>query len=633
MFIIISQTSGKPLFRPTVPSLEHNEARHSSPALNDSIYSTESTRRPNNEDIFTDILRRDELLKQKRSLNQAKAAEDMIRDMSANQVKALQTSNSILKDSTEKHIEELFRMLVATSMEGHAVNNLNLNRIDLNGDGESECDDFKSRVLDFGVVQMDALVPEVGNLLRDMRKEYEEICRLNRTETYEDRESDEPHEPESILITFYEFRKLALRAIKHRNGTGKAYICAPRKKPELAMQMVINNLKEETFRPIIDKTSQQLAQRTVTSKLKSVAIEDVIHAEGERLKSKIEIARFEKFLKESKDYTYKPTLFKPPSYVKPKYRGLDSLHNSSNQEEENNENAVQNEQTDGQNSPSGHKRSSRVVYRHVSEVDYYDDDSSTILTVDGMPPEDHAFHGSDPNLPPLGGGGTATPCRVHDFVDISYLSSESPGDDDAASASARINSTGYLARHTSAALNTTSRTDGSVVTDSTRRDDLELVSLHHLYSNNNIVDPHENADDGVQHEEGGELLEEESREIEGSYFFDSNKRRDSLNSGDSFASSAEKFDSMHEKLKAIRSKHHHGHHKQSRSSAILQHRSGKNGVPLQQLQNGASFRPPPLPHDLVLEKMKKQQIQHQVEEHERSSRSPPPPPPPLNVVQ
>ena len=129
------------------------------------------------------------------------------------------------------------------------------------------------------------MVPEVSALLRDMQREYEHLCRLNRTETYQDTDDEEEqqqreHEEheESPLVTFDEFRTLALRAIKHRNGTGKAYICAPKKKPEVAMQMVIKNLKEETFHPTIDKNSLQLAQRPVTSKLKTVAIEDILQA-------------------------------------------------------------------------------------------------------------------------------------------------------------------------------------------------------------------------------------------------------------------------------------------------------------------------------------------------------------------
>ena len=270
--------TGKPLFRPVIPSLDACD----SSLLNDSICSAEtvsSRRRFNNDDVFTDILRRDDLLKQKRNLSQAKAIEDEMKDMSANRVKALETSNSILKDSREKQIEELYRMLIVSttftastnSMEGEAQEG-NSNHI-LSDDVE----DFKSRVLDFGLVHTDAMVPEVSALLRDMRREYEELCRLNRTETFQDTDEEEIHQ-ESPLVTFDEFRKLALRAIKHRNGTGKAYICAPKKKPEVAMQMVIKNLKEETFRPTIDKNSLQLAQRPVTSKLKSVAIEDILQA-------------------------------------------------------------------------------------------------------------------------------------------------------------------------------------------------------------------------------------------------------------------------------------------------------------------------------------------------------------------
>ena len=270
--------TGKPLFRPVIPSLDACD----SSLLNDSICSAEtvsSRRRFNNDDVFTDILRRDDLLKQKRNLSQAKAIEDEMKDMSANRVKALETSNSILKDSREKQIEELYRMLIVSTTFTASTNSMEDEAQEGNSNHifSDDVEDFKSRVLDFGLVHTDAMVPEVSALLRDMRREYEELCRLNRTETFQDTDEEEIHQ-ESPLVTFDEFRKLALRAIKHRNGTGKAYICAPKKKPEVAMQMVIKNLKEETFRPTIDKNSLQLAQRPVTSKLKSVAIEDILHA-------------------------------------------------------------------------------------------------------------------------------------------------------------------------------------------------------------------------------------------------------------------------------------------------------------------------------------------------------------------
>lgn len=265
-----------------IPSLE---ASCDTSLLNDSICSTESTsvrRRLNNEDVFTDILRRDDLLKQKRNLSQARAIEEEIKDMSVHRAKALETSNSILKDSREKQIEELYRMLIISTTFAAPLPPTeardSVTEIDPNRALSDDANDYKSRVLDFALVHTDAMVPEVSALLRDMRREYHELCRLNRTETYQDTDEEEEIHEESPLVTFDEFRKLALRAIKHRNGTGKAYICAPKKKPEVAMQMVIKNLKEETFHPTIDKNSLQLAQRPVTSKLKSVAIEDILQA-------------------------------------------------------------------------------------------------------------------------------------------------------------------------------------------------------------------------------------------------------------------------------------------------------------------------------------------------------------------
>lgn len=356
-------------------------------------------------DIFSDILRRDELLKQKRSLSQAKAVEDELKDISVHQAKALQSSNMILKDSREKQIEELYRMLLASTHTTHSANNASICERSQE-ESTDEISDFKARILDFNLVHTDVMIPEVNSLLLDMRREYEEICRMNRTETFEDREEEDVSKQSSIPLTFDEFRRLALRAIRHRNGTGKAYVCAPRKKPEVAMQMVINHLKEETFHPVIDKASKQMVVRH-QPKFKNVAIEDILQAEGERMKSKKEIAKFEKFVKESKDYTYKPTLFKPPSYVKAKYRGME--------EEEGEE-----------------REQSRAVGGTMQDVAEYFDDNSTIGTEDLLSLSDSVqhHHPLENALPPLSGHSAAcTPCRVHDVLDVSYLSVTSPGEE------------------------------------------------------------------------------------------------------------------------------------------------------------------------------------------------------------
>lgn len=433
---------GQPLFRPHIPSLEHAD-QSLSLSLNDSLNSSGYVQhRQHDGDVFIDILRRDEVLKQKRSLNQAKAIEDELKDMSAHQVKALQISNTILKDSREKHIEELYRILVASTLTNssagdqidstNAENNNYYNEEGSNhvNNGVSETierfNNFKTKILDFSLVQTDAMIPEVSTLLKDMRREYEEVCRLNRTETFEDREDvAEDGRKTPILVTFDEFRRLALRAIKHRNGTGKAYLCAPKKKPELALQMMFKNLKEETFHPIIDKTSQQLANRPKNSKFRDIPIEDILQAEGERMKSKVEIARFEKFIKDGKDFTYKPTLFKPPSYVKAKYRGMDIVT-----EEEPGEG--------GEFIASTHPLPQDGGYAtdgFQMQQSGFIEDNSTIFTDDMMSLSNSILHEYEgPTLAPLasmsGGSNTFSRCMVHeDKHNVSYLSSGSPDAD------------------------------------------------------------------------------------------------------------------------------------------------------------------------------------------------------------
>jgi hypothetical protein len=84
--------------------------------------------------------------------------------------------------------------------------------------------------------------------------------------------------------------------------------------------MIRQNQQQETFRPKIDKTSSELSASR-QKLLQEQPIELILQAEGHKVRGKVEAARQEQVLREAEELTFKPQLFRPPSYVQARYRG------------------------------------------------------------------------------------------------------------------------------------------------------------------------------------------------------------------------------------------------------------------------------------------------------------------------
>lgn len=140
--------------------------------------------------------------------------------------------------------------------------------------------------------------------------------------------------PTDLLVSYEEFKSLASQCMKQRSGPGKGYISAPKKKPDVAIQMKLQQYAEETFRPDIDPGSLSLASRHRHSQLRqdAISIEDILLTDGAMMKDKIELLRQQKILAESEQLTFKPTLIKPPSYITPRYRGMEILEEEDEDE-------------------------------------------------------------------------------------------------------------------------------------------------------------------------------------------------------------------------------------------------------------------------------------------------------------
>ncbi len=215
--------------------------------------------------------------------------------------------------------------------------------------------DWKEKSLDLLLIKPHLLVNEVSTLLLDMKYMLFEkwiakqrLKQLNQKksplkspnndkveEKEEDEEKDQPNDqedanvmqtaPDQLLVTYEEFVKVATRCVKQRSGPGKGYIFAPKKKADVALQMKLQEYSEETFHPEIDKVSVAIIQKHLrqSNQTEPIPIEDILTADGQRVQKKIEQLRKAKEEKETKELTFKPQLYKPPSYIVPRYRGLD----------------------------------------------------------------------------------------------------------------------------------------------------------------------------------------------------------------------------------------------------------------------------------------------------------------------
>jgi transcription elongation factor Elf1 len=477
-FYTYDVNTGQQLWKPKVSSLPEDYP----------VKITASSTPGRKRNIWNEIIRKDKEMLEDKLSKQRKAIEKTLEEISKNQVKALPTSNEILQHSTNKNLEDLYKLLLvnthplnnalpdrppsafddeSSETKQHVNNNVNeqdesdstlsssvgnqqknsqvplsistndkirkdmlhlqnpthfpahfLKRpsdndeIDSNYSSSIPADtntivserqlnevlnsylqDWKEKKLDLLLINPNLLINEISTLLLDMklvvfnqwltkqRKKLLEEKNLGTTTTTKDKSKSHPKrksdnlstntdeyqgddndlesetvpkeedyddehilklEPERLLISFPEFVRLALKCIKRRNGPGKGYIFAPKKKLDLAIQMKLHEYSEETFHPEIGKNSEAIISQkrhiyqphdgsASTTPRTPLPIEIVLTEDGKRIQKKLEILREEKKLKEEEGLTFKPHLYKPPSYVVARYRGLDL----SNQDEEN----------------------------------------------------------------------------------------------------------------------------------------------------------------------------------------------------------------------------------------------------------------------------------------------------------
>lgn len=167
------------------------------------------------------------------------------------------------------------------------------------------------------------MIPEIKALVVEVRneklKKYEKLSNEITSST--------SSQSSSVIIDFKEFGILVRKCLKKRNGPGRTYVYAPKKRPHVTLELLQNELQEETHQPVIDKVSAVIAKERYVKKSVPGAsyarpIEEVLLKEGKKVQEKIAIARKQKEEQELKNLNFKPHIYKPPKSVVPRYRGL-----------------------------------------------------------------------------------------------------------------------------------------------------------------------------------------------------------------------------------------------------------------------------------------------------------------------
>jgi hypothetical protein len=226
---------------------------------------------------------------------------------------ALPQSNTILDGATEKSIEEMFRLLVASSAHSDDMNRTDDKAAEMISKVSVSFSDVTNLTLDLAKIQLGLMIPEVNSLLIDVRNKYKELKASSKASTGPNDGHDEVGD--KLVVNFGIFRNLVKKCLKLRNGVGRSYVYAPKKKPEVAHKMVMEERRALTFKPSLHTNPDLNLDRD-----RSIPIEDLLWREGKKTKLKIEASKKLWAKEEEKELTFKPKIYKPPRGVVPRYR-------------------------------------------------------------------------------------------------------------------------------------------------------------------------------------------------------------------------------------------------------------------------------------------------------------------------
>ena len=312
----IDPNTGRPFFQPHLPARQG--MAHGGDTSEIVVRARRTGRDGAQIDVFQHLVEKTELKRERGERAVAKALEDERAALAKCKVSALPKSSQILSAANERSLEEMFRLLLAgveyDKLHGAEVSDQR-RRAALICAISSNLKDFRSRLLDIRLVQAQYMIPEVRTVVDFVRSE-KAAAQQKLEWQHNATGSSALVAADAPLVSYGEFKKLASKSLRKRNAIGKSYVYAPKKRPEVTVSILRDQLKEETFRPQIDKKSVELALKSHEAK----PVHEVLINKGEQNKIKVALARKEQDEREQSELTFKPRLYRPPAYVVPKYR-------------------------------------------------------------------------------------------------------------------------------------------------------------------------------------------------------------------------------------------------------------------------------------------------------------------------
>ena len=241
----------------------------------------------------------------------------------ANRATALPQSEKILEDSLHNSIKEMFRLLAATERVKLRRGASNLSNDDhlltpqVLTNLAQEITDLDACVLNVNAMEEAIMVPELGEVLALVKVIRAEERRRNEgeentgvTNTVEESAVDN--------ISYSVFYRLVRKVLKMREGGGKTYMYVPRKQPVVTRAMIEKEVENMTFNPKIPEGSESWASRRRRDP--GVDIADSLMAKAEKTKARLHDIRRQEAAEAKNEFSFRPTTFKNPKHVQPRYR-------------------------------------------------------------------------------------------------------------------------------------------------------------------------------------------------------------------------------------------------------------------------------------------------------------------------
>ena len=315
------QQTHQKLFQPKV---EAYTPQHST------VYDSSTKKTGAPKDIFDDILRRDANALDRKKQREFEKVKEEAMLIKRNQATASHHSKQLLKEMTDRQTNAIFSTLCSIIGSVHQEQ-ANEDDDDEGQEGEGE----ETEQLDLMEISADMLAEEVFSVVHEARNS---LLRKNHRRPLPAKpqvasmaivgssamgstgSSKTPVKEPPLLITKSDFNKLIGHTLKQRKGVGNSYLAVRKKVPVVTLELMEKAQKEETFKPVVNKTSSKLSQHKGGRGTGTRHIADILIADGREAEAKIERQREEMRIKQIKSLSFQPKMYPPPRYISPRYK-------------------------------------------------------------------------------------------------------------------------------------------------------------------------------------------------------------------------------------------------------------------------------------------------------------------------